>query len=92
MIKQETYIYQIYNYDNNDFFEFDILHDKIEINGTLKTYSLNENELFDLRIKQIVTIDNKPFLKFITKLVVTEYELKRLCFIAKIKGVNIYED
>lgn len=91
MQKQETYIYQIYDCKKNDFFEIDILNDKIEMLGVADSINLLDPFIYTFEIKQIVTIKNNPFMVFKTTIKITEYELKRLNSIAKMKGVDLYE-
>lgn len=87
MKKQENYIYQIYDYKFNDFFEIDILHDKLEFTIGEEYDDLQEEKQL-LKVIQYITIDNKPRLKFITTINVTRYELRRLFKMYQIKGVN----
>lgn len=87
MKKEETYIYQIYDYMRNDFFEIDILHDKIEITNDDETETLEEEKQV-LNVIQNITIDKKICLSSTTKLYVTRYELRRLFKMYYIKGVN----
>lgn len=91
MEKQETYIYQIYALNQNDFFEIDILNDKIEMIGVKDSSNLLDPYIYTFKIKQSITIKNKPTLIFKFTIKVTEYELKRLNLIAKMKGVDLYE-
>lgn len=91
MEKQETYIYQIYDLIKNDFFEIDILNDKIEMLDFSNSFNLLDPLVYTYEISQIVTIRNKPSMKFKFTIKITEYELKRLNLIAKMKGVDLYE-
>lgn len=88
MKKEETYIYQIYDYMQNDFFEIDILHDKLEFtNDDDEEFDLNEEKQI-LNVIQNITIDKKTRLNSVNKLYVTRYELRRLFKMYMIKGVN----
>lgn len=92
MQKQETYIYQIYDLVKKDFFEIDILNDKIKHCAIFQSKDYLEDEVHIIKIHQIATIDEKPFLKFTFTFTISSYEFKRLNLIVKMKGVNIYED
>lgn len=87
MKKEETYIYQIYDYMRNDFFEIDILHDKLEFTNDDEFETLEEEKQI-LNVIQDITIDKKTRLNSVTKLYVTRYELRRLFKMYQIKGVN----